>query len=332
MPARKGYSLGGPALAADRRGRKTAALAQRKECAIWHRQVDAVSSPGTTMTTRSASHVPRLVVLIGLTDIAAGEIHLLGPCADVVIGRSRACDISTQRFHRYLGMSAEQRLQRRNQDHAISRRHLRITSDGSWIRLENLSLQGTYCAGQRFDRVLEIDLALASVELRLGGPDGPSFRLTVLDAAEVAGQPLAPSGAPAADDAADPEDERAVTIRHARRAEPDSAPPPAQAPPRPPALTFPGPDGPTTRPFPPGGELLAFLEEQGAACAARGCGMGICHTCRLRVLAGREHVAVLHPHARHGLHEDDILACCATITGPVAITEVGPDPRTAHDP
>ena len=74
-----------------------------------------------------------VAVMIGHRGLAEGEFHQLGPRCDLVLGRSRECQISFQRFRTFLGMSDEERRLRDHYNHAVSRRHLRIVVDGTTV-------------------------------------------------------------------------------------------------------------------------------------------------------------------------------------------------------
>jgi len=338
-------------------------------------------------------------VLLGTGGLCHGEVFVFEGYADVVIGRSRACDVSFQRFHRFLALTEAERLECSFLEGAVSRHHLRMQVRGTVLRIENLSTSGTYVVwklnngmvrrarleiGVAPDWVEEIDLTHGPVELRLGNAV-ETFRIGLQERAEAlnllaAVAPIVeperrsvideeatrkhvrlrrtPEPSPVADlvdcqicGAGNPPDaEQCLACGEALGAsspgedagdfdavdgEEDDADAAAQAADaadvegaqtiadaevlESPSVTFPTPDGPLTQVFPFGEELLSFLENAGASCASRGCGMGICHTCMVRVASGREHVRKFIDYDESGLEPDQILACGSTVTGPVVI-------------
>lgn len=119
-------------------------------------------------------------VLIGINGICGGEHFVLTEGAAVAVGRSSACEVCLQRVPRFLCMSEEQRAKLVDFN-VISRRHLTITVTGTRARLENHSASGSWCDDARFDKAKEVDLANASVLLRLGPTE--TFQLMMLDQA-----------------------------------------------------------------------------------------------------------------------------------------------------
>jgi hypothetical protein len=142
-------------------------------------------------------------VLIGTKGLADGEVYPLPSAGELVLGRSRLCSVSFQRFRRFLSLSADEQKLRDSYNSAVSRRHLliRATGVGRRVTLENLSKGGSWCDDQRFDGLREVDLAQRAVVLRLGQAV-ETFQLTLLDRAAVAallarlGTPLPPLPAP----------------------------------------------------------------------------------------------------------------------------------------
>lgn len=116
-------------------------------------------------------------VFIGTAGFAVGECYVLDEGADVVVGRSRSCDISLRKAAGYLNAPP----QARDDDHdfnTVSRRHLRVTVNNSVLTLQDLSTNGTYINDEQLNQSREIDLATGSFSLRLGTRE--SFRLTRL--------------------------------------------------------------------------------------------------------------------------------------------------------
>ncbi len=116
-------------------------------------------------------------VLVGTAGLSAGECFMLHDGVDIVIGRSRSCDISMRRMAAYLKAPAEQR----DADHdfnTVSRRHLRLQVRGTVVRLQDLSTNGSFCNEQPLEQQRECDLASGTFTLRLGTRE--SFQLVML--------------------------------------------------------------------------------------------------------------------------------------------------------
>ncbi|MBA3686806.1 MAG: FHA domain-containing protein [Planctomycetes bacterium] len=106
-------------------------------------------------------------VLLGTAGFVLGECFVLGDGSDVVIGRSRSCDISLRRAANYLKAASETRDV--DQDfNTVSRRHLRLQVHESVVRVQDLSTNGTFCNDDPVQQAREIDLANGAFSLRLG--------------------------------------------------------------------------------------------------------------------------------------------------------------------
>lgn len=116
-------------------------------------------------------------VLLGTAGMVDGETYLLDRGVDVVIGRSRSCDISLRRCGIYLKTPPAQR----DNDHdfnTVSRRHLRIQVADGTASLQDLSTNGTFCNGEPMREPLKVDLGGGSCTIRLGTRE--SFQLVLL--------------------------------------------------------------------------------------------------------------------------------------------------------
>jgi hypothetical protein len=123
-------------------------------------------------------------VLLGTKGLAEGEIFPLGLEGELVVGRSRSCSVSFQRFRRFLNLPPSEQALRDSYNSAVSRRHLVLRSRGTVITLENLSKGGSWCDDKPFSGLLEIDLSKKAVLLRLGQAS-ETFQLTLLDKSTV---------------------------------------------------------------------------------------------------------------------------------------------------
>jgi hypothetical protein len=123
-------------------------------------------------------------VLIGLSGLATGEVFKLGPAADLLMGRSRECQVSFQRFRAWLALSEIERRLRDHFNSAVSRKHLRLVTHGSLLTLENLSSTGTTVDNQPLEGRNSYDLTRGPVLIRLGNAE-ERFRVTLMDEGEV---------------------------------------------------------------------------------------------------------------------------------------------------
>jgi hypothetical protein len=124
--------------------------------------------------------VREIPVLRGLNELATGELFKLGTQCDVMMGRSRSCGISYQRFRRWLTLSENERHIRDHFNSAVSRKHLHISTQGSLLTLENFSGTGTKVNGETLITKQTYDLARMKVTLQLGSAD-EVFRIELMD-------------------------------------------------------------------------------------------------------------------------------------------------------
>jgi hypothetical protein len=122
-------------------------------------------------------------VLVGLSGLATGEVFVLGPIADQLIGRSRDCQISFQRFRAWLALSEVERRLRDHFNSAVSRKHLRLITHGSLLTVENLSSTGTLIDNVALEGRRSFDLTHAPIVIRLGNAE-ERFRAELMDEAE----------------------------------------------------------------------------------------------------------------------------------------------------
>lgn len=116
-------------------------------------------------------------VLIGTAGFVVGECFVLDEGADIVVGRSRTCDISLRKATAYLNAPP----QVRDEDHdfnTVSRRHLRVQVNAGTLKLHDLSTNGSFVNDEPINQTREINLTEGSFSLRLGTRE--SFRLTRL--------------------------------------------------------------------------------------------------------------------------------------------------------
>lgn len=117
-------------------------------------------------------------VLIGTAGMVEGECFLLDQGVDLIIGRSRSCDISLRRTTAYLKTPPAAR----DSDHdfnTVSRRHLRILVTDASAALQDLSTNGTFYNGDALKDLLTIDLTAGACTIRLGTRE--TFQLCMLE-------------------------------------------------------------------------------------------------------------------------------------------------------
>ncbi len=118
-------------------------------------------------------------VLLGTAGMVDGECFVLQRLVDVVVGRSRSCDISLRRTTAYLKTPPAQR----DSDHdfnTVSRRHLKVQITGSTANIQDLSTNGTFFNGEPMREPQKVDLAAGPCTVRLGTRE--SFQLLLLPA------------------------------------------------------------------------------------------------------------------------------------------------------
>lgn len=128
--------------------------------------------------------MPAIPVLIGLSGLATGEVFKLGHAADLLMGRSRECQVSFQRFRAWLALSEIERRLRDHFNSAVSRKHLRVLTHGNLLTLENLSATGTAVDNQPLEGRRSYDLTQGPVLIRLGNAE-ERFRVELMDEGEV---------------------------------------------------------------------------------------------------------------------------------------------------
>jgi pSer/pThr/pTyr-binding forkhead associated (FHA) protein len=118
-------------------------------------------------------------VLLGTAGMVDGECFVLQRLVDVVVGRSRSCDISLRRTTAYLKTPPAQR----DSDHdfnTVSRRHLKVQITDSTAHIQDLSTNGTFFNGEPMREPQKVDLNAGPCTVRLGTRE--SFQLLLLPA------------------------------------------------------------------------------------------------------------------------------------------------------
>jgi hypothetical protein len=121
----------------------------------------------------------KVPVLEGIAGHVQGVKFALEYGKTVVVGRSRAADLSLQQLDSYQNMSEEEK----EQDRAfrtVSGRHFEVTMYNlKAVEIVNLSPNGTYVDGKPVDRQLVDDLATNSHEIAFGLAE--RMRLSIQD-------------------------------------------------------------------------------------------------------------------------------------------------------
>lgn len=266
-------------------------------------------------------------VLFCSQGLAEDEFFVLGDGATITIGRSRTCDVSIQRFRKYLAMSESEQVACDGAS-KISRMHMRVTIRGTMIIAENLSPAGSWCNGTHFTKTVEHDYSKSTIVLRLG-PSPETFTVAQRTPDEIDRlfqTTVPPVPKPASSRMSSEPETVGTAVKAAPRVAAPAAPSPKAVPVSAaasiPTITFQGMSGgKKTLPVKPGVELLGFLEGAGASCADRGCGMGSCQTCKLKAVKGRANVTMITDYDDSGLEADEFLPCCSSLTGPIEVTK-----------
>ena len=128
-----------------------------------------------------------ILVLVGLDGMVEGEVFRVPPGSQVVIGRSRSCDISLRKCLKYLALDPDERA-RNKHFQTVSRQHLQVSAEGpAHVELENLGANGTTCDGEKLTKLVLLDLPQKPREVVLGTKEKFRLEWRPDDAAETAG-------------------------------------------------------------------------------------------------------------------------------------------------
>lgn len=116
----------------------------------------------------SANGRPRLLVR-GIAGFLEGEERWLAVGESLVVGRSRAADLSTRRARKLVEHEDAAAIVRSNAFNAVSRKHVRIHFlNPGLVEIRDLSTNGTFLDGERVELVALEDLAEETRVLALG--------------------------------------------------------------------------------------------------------------------------------------------------------------------
>ena len=109
-----------------------------------------------------------MLVMIGIDGMVEGETFRVPTGSQVVVGRSRSCDISLRKCLKYLSLDPEER-QRNKHFQTVSRQHLQVSVESpTHIELESLGANGTLLDTKPIEKITLTDLPERSHELVLG--------------------------------------------------------------------------------------------------------------------------------------------------------------------
>jgi pSer/pThr/pTyr-binding forkhead associated (FHA) protein len=115
------------------------------------------------------------LVLVGVDGLVEGEIFQIKQGEEIIVGRSRSCDISLRKCFKYLSLDPEER-NRNKHFQTVSRKHLKVVFvSPDHIEIENMGANGSFIDGTKVDRVIITDIRDQSHEMVLGTKE--KFRL-----------------------------------------------------------------------------------------------------------------------------------------------------------
>lgn len=128
-----------------------------------------------------------MLLVVGVDGMVEGEVFRVPAGSQVVVGRSRSCDISLRKCLKYLSLDPEERA-RNKHFQTVSRQHLQISVERpDHIEIENLGANGSTLDGVPLDTIIITDLAAAPRELVLGTKEKFRLEWNPDDGAETSG-------------------------------------------------------------------------------------------------------------------------------------------------
>jgi hypothetical protein len=128
-----------------------------------------------------------MLLVVGLDGMVEGEIFRVPAGSQVVIGRSRACDISLRKCLKYLSLDPEER-GRNKHFQTVSRQHLQISVERpDHIELECLGANGCVMDGEPLQKAILSDLPEQPREIVLGTKEKIRLEWKAEDGAETSG-------------------------------------------------------------------------------------------------------------------------------------------------
>ena len=150
--------------------------------------VDPSTNSIKNMTSTDLKAGTKVPTLLGIEGLVKGEVFPLTDGNEIIVGRSRSCDISLRKLESYRSMPTEDR----DNDHdfnTVSRSHIRIqVLKENQIRFEDISTNGTYWNDQLITEPIDVDLNNPPNDtiIRLGARE--SFRVALCDPSELSSE------------------------------------------------------------------------------------------------------------------------------------------------
>jgi len=128
-----------------------------------------------------------MLLVVGVDGMVEGEVFRVPSGSQVVIGRSRSCDISLRKCLKYLSLDPEERA-RNKHFQTVSRQHLQLSVEGpEHIEIENLGANGCKLDGEAIDKVILSDLPDKPREVVLGTKEKIRLEWKFEDGTETSG-------------------------------------------------------------------------------------------------------------------------------------------------
>ena len=128
-----------------------------------------------------------MLLVVGVDGMVEGEVFRVPAGSQVVVGRSRWCDISLRKCLKYLSLDPEERA-RNKHFQTVSRQHLQISVEGpEHVELENLGANGSTCDGEALEKRTLTDLAEGAHEIVLGTKETLRLEWQAEDGSETEG-------------------------------------------------------------------------------------------------------------------------------------------------
>ncbi|MHC5021141.1 MAG: FHA domain-containing protein [Planctomycetota bacterium] len=128
-----------------------------------------------------------MLLVVGVDGMVEGEVFRVPLGSQVVVGRSRSCDISLRKCLKYLSLDPEERA-RNKHFQTVSRQHLQISVErADHIELENLGANGSSLDGEPLEQAVVTDLPGRPRTLVLGTKETFRLEWNPEDGAETSG-------------------------------------------------------------------------------------------------------------------------------------------------
>jgi len=128
-----------------------------------------------------------MLLVVGVDGMVEGEVFRVPAGSQVVIGRSRSCDISLRKCLKYLSLDPEERA-RNKHFQTVSRQHLQVSVERpDCIELECLGANGCTMDGVPLEKAILTDLPAKPRTIVLGTKETIRLEWKSEDGAETSG-------------------------------------------------------------------------------------------------------------------------------------------------